>query len=42
MQTAGASKSLTLSANVTSKQSAQPGLPWPGIDVALVGLPLQN
>lgn len=42
MQTVVSSESLTLSANVTSKQSAQPGLPWPGIDVALVGLPLQN
>lgn len=41
-QTVGASESLTLSVHVTSKHSAQPGLPWPGIDVALVGLPLQN
>lgn len=42
MQTVVARESLTLPAPVTSKQSAQPGLPWPGIDVALVGLPLQN
>lgn len=41
-QTVAASKPLTLSADVTSKQSAQPWLPWPAIDGAPVGLSPQN
>lgn len=41
-QTVAASESLTLSVDVTSKQSAQPGLPWPAIEGAPVGLSPHN
>lgn len=41
-QTVAASKSLTVSTNVKSEQSARPGLLGPGTHVGPVGLSLQS